>query len=388
VEVELDAVLVKLVLAKLELDEDDTLEELLGTAPCNVLLPLVELDEGDVPEDIKLELDRLLNVVVIKVLLAAVDAAEKLEVDATLVVEPLEVDRVLLVGTMLVELDRLDAMLVELGGTAVELVLMLLDPLLEEELRDEVELNVMLVIIDTMLMEAELEEDNELVLDRPLVVEIKLEDNERVDVILVKLEDDTDETKELEVILDVTVLEPEDSEALVDMLVELGVAEIFGVLVVGNIDDSDELGLELIEEELAKVLELAVSDEIVELELLEIVPIPARTVVLPLALLLLDPEVEEVLKNVVVDGTPLVERLVLENWNDIVLLMVEDGPAMDELCVLLDVVEGEITVVVLAMMFEVVDMLELLLDGPVLDPVAGPETLVGVVHLHIGARAV
>jgi hypothetical protein len=387
VEVELDPVLVKLVLAKTELDEDDTPEELLGAAPCNVLLPLVELDEGDVPEDIKLELDRLLNVVVIEVLLADIDAAEELEVDATLVVEPLEVDRVLLVGTMLVELDRLDAMLVELGGTAVELVLLLLDPLLEEELRDEVELDIMLVIVDTMPMEAEVKEDNELVLDRLLVVEIKLEDDERVDVILVKLEDDTDETKELEVILDVTVLETEDSEALVNMLVELGVAELFGVLVVGNIDDSDELGLELTEEELAKVLELAVSDEIIELELLEIVPIPARTVVLPLALLLLDPEIEEVLENVV-DGTPLVERLVLENWNDIVLLMVEDEPAIDELCVLLDIVEGEITVVVLPMMFEVVDMLELLLDAPVLDPVAGPETPVGVVHLHIGASAV
>lgn len=165
------------------------------------------------------------------------------------------------------------------------------------------------------------------------------------------------------------------------------VNELVGVFVVAT-DDSDELGLEL-KEELAMVLELAGPDETVELELLEIVPIPARTVVLPLALLLLDPEVEESLDSVVVDGTLLVERLVLENWNDIVLLIVEeDEPAIDELCVLLDIVEDKITVVILPMIFEVVDMLELVLDGPVLDPVAGPETPVGVVHLHIGARAV
>ena len=221
-EVELDPVLVKLVLAKLELNEDNTLEEeLLGVVPCNVSLALVELDDGNVLEDVKLELNRLLNVVVVEVLLADVDPAEELEVDARLVVEPLKVDGVLLVVPRLVELNRLDAMLVKLKGTAVELVLLLLDPLPKEELGDDVGLDVMLVVVDTLLMEAELEEDNGLVLDRLLIDEIKLEDDERVDVILIKLEDNPDGTKEPEVTLDVTVLEAEDTEVLVNMLVEL-----------------------------------------------------------------------------------------------------------------------------------------------------------------------
>ena len=40
-------------------------------------------------------------------------------------------------------------------------------------------------------------------------------------MILIKLEDNPDGTKELEVTLDVTVLEAEDTEVLVNMLVEL-----------------------------------------------------------------------------------------------------------------------------------------------------------------------
>ena len=317
-------------------------------------LPLVELDEDDIPEDSELELDRLLSVVVIEVLLADVDAAKEVEVDIRLVVSPLEVDGMLLVETRLVELDRLDAVLVEVEDTAAELMLLLLGPLLEDELRDEEGLDFMLVVVDTLPMEAEPEENDRLVLGRMLIVEMKLV---------------------LEAVMVLVVTE----------FVKDELTEPFGVFIVDIVDDSDELELELKDEELARVLEPAVFDGKIELELLEIVPIPARIVVVPLALLLLDPELEVALENVVVGDRPLVEGLVLKDWDDIVLLVEDDDePAIDEPCVLLDTPDvAESIVVVLPMMFDVVEILEVLLKAPLLDPVAGPETPVGVVHLHI-----
>lgn len=82
--------------------------------------------------------------------------------------------------------------------------------------------------------------------------------------------------------------------------------------------------------------------------------------------------------------------------NEVVLLMmVDDEPAVAEVCILPAVTElCENVDVVLPSVLEVVDMLELdcvlelLLNAPLLDPIDGPETPVGVVLFDAGACAV
>lgn len=91
-----------------------------------------------------------------------------------------------------------------------------------------------------------------------------------------------------------------------------------------------------------------------------------------------------------------VDGLVLEFCNKFVLLMVvKDEPAVDKICIMLAVLElGDRPVVLFPRILKFMGMveldclLELVLEGPLLDPVDGPETSVGVVHLDVGAYAV
>lgn len=183
-------------------------------------------------------------------------------------------------------------------------------------------------------------------------------------------------------------------------LVEDEDTELLGVYVVDIVEDNEEPKLELdmlelIVDEVDKMLELALLDAMLELELLEVVPLPARSVVVALLLVVVDAELETRLGKLGVDDA-LLAGFVFVLCNEVVLLMmVEDEPAVEEVFMLPSIPElgGNIDVV-LPSVLKVVDKLELdctlelLLDAPLLDPVDGPETPVGVVHFDAGACAV
>jgi hypothetical protein len=150
--------------------------------------------------------------------------------------------------------------------------------------------------------------------------------------------------------------------------------------------------LELNVDEVEKMLELALLDATLELELLDVVPLPAISAVVALLLEVME---AELVARMELDDV-LFEGFVLVLCNEVVLLMMEEKkPAVEALCMLTIVLELEAdTEVVLPRVFEVVDrlelicMLEVLVDAPLLDPVDGPETPVGVVHFDAGAFAV
>lgn len=187
---------------------------------------------------------------------------------------------------------------------------------------------------------------------------------------------------------------------LVPVVVELARVEdteLVGRYVVEIVDDrvKPELKIDMLElsiDEVEKIVELALLDATLELELLDAVPLAARSAVAALLLEVMEAELDA---RIELDDA-LFEGYVLVLCNKVVLLMMEDkDPAVEELCMLTIVLELEGDAdVVLPEVFEVVDrlelvcMLEVLADAPSLDPVDGPETPVGVIHFDAGACAV
>lgn len=127
-----------------------------------------------------------------------------------------------------------------------------------------------------------------------------------------------------------------------------------------------------------KMLELKLLDAMLVLELLDVVPLPNRSAVVALVLEVVEVELDARLTKLAVDDM-LLGRFGLVLCNDVVLLMmVKNEPAVEELWISAEAI--------LPSVFEVVDKLELdcilevTLDGPLLDQVDGAETPVGVFH--------
>lgn len=286
----------------------------------------IELEGTNELRKTTVELDTLL------LMEAKLDDDEELDPPLLLVGAEAEDDKRLEKTT--VELDKPLLVVAKLDDDRLEDIVVKFDALLlkKAELEDEenpkvaVELEEIVVKLDEMLLVAiEVEDEYRLEitlvkLDALLLVEIEPkdepEDDERIEVKVVEVGELLSNTLEEVAELDgiwlaevLTVLESALPIVIVELVKEEDI-ELLCALVVAIVVDEVELLLELGmlepgKSELVMRLEFALLDVMPELKLLDVVPLPARSAVIALVLLLLDEKLETRLEKLGVDSTLL-----------------------------------------------------------------------------------